>query len=162
MPGISSLAVWVADKRSGLIARERRQEYVFAYSQVADNSAQVSLTMPVRLESWVSRELHPIFQMNLPEGALLEVIRRSIAKLVGDDDLAILRVTGGNQVGRNRFSLPATSRHTLRKLQNLWTNCLPIQTPEIFSTNWWPDMPSVPGFRESSRRSCWRPRNVAR
>jgi serine/threonine-protein kinase HipA len=106
MPGISSLAVWVADKRSGLIARERRQEYVFAYSQVADNSAQVSLTMPVRLESWVSRELHPIFQMNLPEGALLEVIRRTIAKLVGDDDLAILRVTGGNQVGRNRFSLP--------------------------------------------------------
>jgi len=50
--------------------------------------------------------LHPIFQMNLPEGALLEVIRRAISKVVGDDDLSILRVTGGNQVGRNRFSLP--------------------------------------------------------
>jgi serine/threonine-protein kinase HipA len=44
--------------------------------------------------------------MNLPEGALLEVIRRAISKVVGDDDLSILRVTGGNQVGRNRFSLP--------------------------------------------------------
>ena len=106
MPGISSLAVWAAGKRSGLLAREQRQEYVFAYSQDADNSAQVSLTMPVRLQSWVSRELHPIFQMNLPEGALLETIRRAIAKVVGNDDLDILRVTGGSQVGKNRFSLP--------------------------------------------------------
>lgn len=106
MPDISSLAVWSADMRSGLLARETRNDYVFAYSQDADKSAQVSLTMPVRLESWVSRELHPIFQMNLPEGALLEAIRRAIAKVIGEDDLSILRVTGGNQVGRNRFSLP--------------------------------------------------------
>jgi len=106
MPDISSLTVWAADMRSGLLARETHNDYVFAYSQDADNSAQVSLTMPVRLESWVSRELHPIFQLNLPEGALLEAIRRAIAKVIGDDDLSILRVTGGNQVGRNRFSLP--------------------------------------------------------
>ncbi len=66
----------------------------------------MSLTMPVRLESWVSRDLHPAFQMNLPEGALLDAIRRTIAKLAGEDDLTILRVTGGNQIGRNRFSLP--------------------------------------------------------
>lgn len=107
MPGVSLLAVWTANRRSGLIARELGQEYVFAYSPDADTSAQVSLTMPVRLESWVSRDLHPIFQMNLPEGALLEAIRRAIAKVVGNDDLSILRVTGGNQVGRNRFSLPS-------------------------------------------------------
>ena len=104
MSGISSLAVRAAGRRSGLLARERRQEYVFAYAPEAE--AQVSLTMPLRLESWGSRELHPVFQMNLPEGALLEAIRRDIAKVVGEDDLAILRVTGGNQVGRNRFALP--------------------------------------------------------
>ena len=103
---ISSLAVWVADKQSGLLARELRKEYVFAYVQDAEALNQVSLTMPVRLASWMSRELHPVFQMNLPEGALLEAIRRSIAKIIGEDDLSILRVTGGNQVGRNRFSLP--------------------------------------------------------
>jgi serine/threonine-protein kinase HipA len=106
MSGISSLAVWVTNKRSGLLARELRQEYVFAYPPNIDASAQVSLTMPIRLESWTSRDLHPIFQMNLPEGALLEAVRRAIAKVVGEDDMAILRVTGGNQVGRNRFSLP--------------------------------------------------------
>jgi serine/threonine-protein kinase HipA len=106
MGAASSLAVWAAKVRSGILARERGQEYVFAYSADAGTEAQVSLTMPVRLESWVSRDLHPIFQMNLPEGALLEAIRRAIAKVVGEDDLSILRVTGGNQVGRNRFSLP--------------------------------------------------------
>lgn len=104
----NALAVWAAYRRAGLLDRTLDQrQYVFAYDQsVASPAAQVSLTMPVRLESWLSRDLHPIFQMNLPEGALLEAIRRAIAKLVGEDDLTILRVTGGNQIGRNRFSLP--------------------------------------------------------
>jgi serine/threonine-protein kinase HipA len=102
------LAVWAAYCRAGLLDRALDQrQYVFAYDQAAESpDAQVSLTMPVRLESWLSRDLHPVFQMNLPEGALLEVIRRAIAKLAGEDDLTILRVTGGNQIGRNRFSLP--------------------------------------------------------
>jgi serine/threonine-protein kinase HipA len=105
---MNTLAVWSGDHRDGLLERATNQrQYVFACDPAAKApDAQVSLTMPVRLESWVSRDLHPVFQMNLPEGALLEAIRRSLAKLVGDDDLTILRVTGGNQIGRNRFSLP--------------------------------------------------------
>jgi len=104
-PGTETLAVWVAGRRVGLLGREDRQRHVFAYDSATSDEAQVSLTMPVRLESWVSRELHPVFQMNLPEGDLLEAIRRAVAKLIGSDDLTILRVTGGNQIGRNRFSL---------------------------------------------------------
>jgi serine/threonine-protein kinase HipA len=106
-----NLAVWAAEQRSGLLGRSIGQRsYIFAYDQAAAlPDSQVSLTMPVRLESWSSRDLHPVFQMNLPEGALLEAVRRAIAKLVGDDDMSILRVTGGNQVGRNRFSLPEDS-----------------------------------------------------
>lgn len=105
------LVVWAAECRAGLLERTRdERQYVFAYDQsVASPYVQVSLTMPVRLESWLSRDLHPIFQMNLPEGALLEAIRRAIAKLAGEDDLTILRVTGGNQIGRNRFSLQGGS-----------------------------------------------------
>ena len=91
MPDISSLAVWTAEKRAGLLARELNREYTFAYLPDAETIAQVSLTMPVRLRSWVSRDLHPIFQMNLPEGALLEAIRRAIAKVIGEGDLSILR-----------------------------------------------------------------------
>jgi serine/threonine-protein kinase HipA len=121
MPEISSLAVWVSDRQAGLLARdEMRPEYVFAYAQDAGGDAQVSLTMPVRLASWTSRELHPIFQMNLPEGALLEAIRRAIAKVIGEDDLSLLRVTGGNQVGRNRFSLPGdASPHGVESPESL-------------------------------------------
>ena len=106
---MNTLAVWSGEQRAGLLERAAdRRQYVFAYDPAATlPDAQVSLTMPLRLESWVSHELHPIFQMNLPEGALLDAIRRTIAKLAGDDDLTILRVTGGNQIGRNRFSLPA-------------------------------------------------------
>lgn len=105
---VSALAVWAAYSRAGLLDRTLDQrQYVFAYDQAVESpDAQVSLTMPVRLESWLNRDLHPVFQMNLPEGALLEAIRRAIAKLAGEDDLTILRVTGGNQIGRNRFSLP--------------------------------------------------------
>lgn len=103
MNGVTALGVWTGDVRSGLLAREAQQRYVFAYSQ-GYTGEQVSLTMPVRLESWACRDLHPVFQMNLPEGALREAIRRAVAKLIGDDDLSVLRVTGGNQVGRNRFT----------------------------------------------------------
>jgi serine/threonine-protein kinase HipA len=104
---MSALVVWAADHQAGLLDRSGDQsQYVFTCDPTAEiPGAQVSLTMPVRLESWLSRDLHPIFQMNLPEGALLDAIRRTIAKLAGEDDLTILRVTGGNQVGRNRFSL---------------------------------------------------------
>jgi serine/threonine-protein kinase HipA len=109
MAGVSSLALWAANQHSGLLARESGSKYVFSYDPTAVCGAQVSLTMPVRLESWTSRDLHPIFQMNIPEGALLEAVRRAIAKVIGEDDLSILRVTGGNQVGRNRFALPCDS-----------------------------------------------------
>jgi len=83
---------------------ERAEEYVFAYHPGTSPSGVVSLTMPVRLKSWQSRDLHPVFQMNLPEGALLIAVRSAIAKVAGTDDLTILRVVGGNTIGRNRFS----------------------------------------------------------
>jgi serine/threonine-protein kinase HipA len=101
------LVVWAAHHLAGLLAQSPDQkQYIFAYDLSAKSpNAQISLTMPVRLESWTSREIHPVFQMNLPEGALLDAIRRAIAKLIAEDDLTILRVTGGNQIGRNRYSL---------------------------------------------------------
>jgi serine/threonine-protein kinase HipA len=108
MADVSQLMVWTNEQVSGILAQEARHKNVFAYSLGVSDGAAVSLTMPVRLESWVSSELHPVFQMNLPEGALLETIRRAIAKIIGEDDLSILRVTGRNQVGRNRFSLPGS------------------------------------------------------
>jgi serine/threonine-protein kinase HipA len=102
MRNANSLTVWIDALLTGSLAQEGKRKYVFGYDK--DVEEAVSLTMPVRLESWVSPELHPVFQMNLPEGALLEAIRRAIAKIIGDDELSILQATGGNQIGRNCFA----------------------------------------------------------
>jgi serine/threonine-protein kinase HipA len=102
MPETRSLAVWVGPGKVGTL--ERTEEYVFSYHPDASPSDAVSLTMPVRLKSWESRDLHPVFQMNLPEGALLIAVRNAIAKVAGTDDMTVLRVVGGNTIGRNRFS----------------------------------------------------------
>ena len=143
MAGIDTLAVWGGGVRAGLLTREHRQEYVFAYAPGTPSNAQVSLTMPVRLASWQSRDLHPIFQMNLPEGALLEAISRAIAKLVGNDDLSLLRVTGGNQVGRNRFSLPGDDVPNVNETPETLDELLTYPNAREFFTNWLSAMPYV-------------------
>lgn len=99
------LAVWNDGKKAGILGQDGN--YFFNYLPDISVEHLVSLTMPYRLQSWVSeRELHPIFQMNLPEGALREAIRSAFAKVMVVDEIALLRITGGNQIGRNRFSLP--------------------------------------------------------
>ena len=100
----NSLAVWTAGQKSGLLEQDR--DYVFNYLMDTPDKYAVSLTMPVRLQSWTHRGLHPVFQMNLPEGVLLSAIRNSLAKIARVDDLTLLRVVGLNQIGRNRFALP--------------------------------------------------------
>lgn len=97
-----SLTVWIRLHKVGRL--ERAEDHVFAYQPDVTPSDAVSLTMPVRLKSWQSRDLHPVFQVNLPEGALLIAVRSAIAKVAGTDDLTILRVLGGNTIGRNRIS----------------------------------------------------------
>jgi serine/threonine-protein kinase HipA len=130
----AELAVWAANSRAGLLVREKLRHYVFGYDPSSVRDQAVSLTMPVRRESWVTPELHPVFQMNLPEGALLESIRRVIAKLVGDDDLSILRVTGGNQIGRNRFSLPGADSPGVAETPESLEELLSFpDTQELFS-----------------------------
>ena len=106
MTSPSSLAVWNRGKKAGILGQD--DSYFFNYLP-NENPLEhlVSLTMPYRMQSWVSEwSLHPIFQMNVPEGALREAIRSAFAKLLVVDDIALLRITGGNQIGRNRFSLP--------------------------------------------------------
>lgn len=127
------LAVWSSENPAGRLARETKHRYVFAYDPAAPESAQVSLTMPFRLQSWTSSDLHPVFQMNLPEGALLEAIRRAVAKVAGEDDLTILRVTGGNQIGRNRFARVGDERPGLAETRESLDELLTYpDTTELF------------------------------
>jgi serine/threonine-protein kinase HipA len=67
----------------------------------------VSLTMPVRTESWVwDDQLPPIFQMNLPEGYLLQVLQEQFGPHIGASPLALLSVVGRNMVGRIQVAAP--------------------------------------------------------
>jgi len=69
-----------------------------------DASEALSLTMPLRNESYTHYDLHPVFQMNLPEGALREALERATAKQYGSDDLSMLTILGANQIGRIVYS----------------------------------------------------------
>jgi len=62
--------------------------------------------MPVQLPSWeVNFGLHPIFDMNLPEGALRERLRLTFAKATGTfDEFDLLSIVGRSQVGRIRYT----------------------------------------------------------
>lgn len=61
----------------------------------------VSLTMPVRTESYVwDDQLPPVLQMNLPEGYLLQVLQEQFGPYIGADPIALLSVIGRNMVGR--------------------------------------------------------------
>jgi serine/threonine-protein kinase HipA len=100
------IRVWSDQKRAGVLDRFGRRGSIFAYDARAEAERAVSLTMPVRLASWDSQSgLAPIFEMNLPEGALRERLTRRFAKATGSfDDLDLLSVVGRTQIGRMRFS----------------------------------------------------------
>lgn len=74
---------------------------VMAYLPDVAQESLVSLTMPVRTESYPwDDELHPIFRMNLPEGYLLQVLQEEFGPIVGASPIALLSVIGRNMVGR--------------------------------------------------------------
>ncbi|MEZ5536569.1 MAG: type II toxin-antitoxin system HipA family toxin [Thiolinea sp.] len=88
---------------SGRLSNNRGR-HVFSYRH--DAAEALSVTMPIRYESYQHPELHPIFQMNLPEGALRSAIERMTAKQYGSDDLTMLTILGCHQIGRIAYSQP--------------------------------------------------------
>jgi serine/threonine-protein kinase HipA len=78
----------------------------FVYEPGTAAERAVSVTMPVRLASWnTAYGVAPIFEMNLPEGALRERLRMAFAKATGTfDDVDMLSIVGRSQLGRIRFT----------------------------------------------------------
>lgn len=95
-----NLKVYINKSYAGDVFLEN-EKYSFNYDSNAQNI--VSLTMPIRNTSWISKKLHPIFQMNMPEGALKEVIINHFSKLQTMDDINILRLIGPYMLGRVKF-----------------------------------------------------------
>lgn len=101
-----TIKVWTSGAEAGRLGRAPPRGSAFVYVPEAPPERAVSLTMPVRLESWSQAfGLAPIFEMNLPEGALRESLRLAFAKATGTfDDFDLLAVVGRSQVGRLRYT----------------------------------------------------------
>lgn len=83
----------------------RESQYVFNYA-TTDRRGEVSLTMPIRAQSYAGNPLMPVFAMNLPEGYLYDTIVRRMAKHERIDEMRLLAITGRHQIGRLQFEAP--------------------------------------------------------
>ncbi|BAN48472.1 type II toxin-antitoxin system HipA family toxin [Metapseudomonas resinovorans] len=86
---------------SGELSFHGKDGYLFRYGLGAGEDQQISLSMKVRERGYEYPQLHPIFQMNLPEGYLLEQLRNRFAKATTLDPMMMLSLTArGAQIGR--------------------------------------------------------------
>ena len=104
------LSVYVLGREVATLAQSGDFKSVLTYHpQVAANDF-VSLTMPVRLESYVwDDQLPPALQMNLPEGYLLQVLQEKFGPHIGASPVALLSVIGRNMVGRLQVAVPGAA-----------------------------------------------------
>lgn len=100
------IRIWTDGRSAGHLDRRGERGSTFAYAPGVNPARAVSVTMPVRLASWdTTFGIAPIFEMNLPEGALRERLRLAFAKATGSfDELDLLAIVGRSQMGRVRFT----------------------------------------------------------
>lgn len=100
------IRVWSDNQRAGVLDRLPPRGSTFVYEPLINRQRAISVTVPVRVQSWdVKFGLLPIFEMNLPEGALRERLTRRFAKATGTfDDFDLLTIVGRSQIGRIRYS----------------------------------------------------------
>ena len=95
------LGVYVLGQQVATLEQAGDFKSVLGYLPGTAPDAFVSLTMPVRLESYVwDDQLPPVLQMNLPEGYLLQVLQEQFGPHIGASPIALLSVIGRNMVGR--------------------------------------------------------------
>jgi len=100
------IKVWTDGDEAGLLDKKGVRGSTFVYPSETSKQRAVSLTMPVRTSSYnMDYGLVPIFDMNLPEGALRERLRLTFAKAIGKfDDFDLLTIVGRSQIGRIRYT----------------------------------------------------------
>jgi serine/threonine-protein kinase HipA len=100
------LHVYVHDKPVATLDSTDGFRHVMSYHPDVVPDQFVSLLMPVRTESYVYPELHPLFRMNLPEGFLLSILQEQLGPHVGASPLNLLSVVGRNAIGRVKLATP--------------------------------------------------------
>jgi serine/threonine-protein kinase HipA len=87
-------------KRVGTLLESGKQ-ITFRYDAewlAAGAAVPVSVTLPLRVEPYVSDGLHPFFENLLPEGWLLELATKKL-KISKDDEFGLLLATCADCVG---------------------------------------------------------------
>lgn len=104
MTELTALDVYVSGTRVGVLTPNPEGLYVFTYLPETPRDKLVSLTMPVRAESykWGRGGLHPFFQMNLPEGTKKALLQEKLGSLTAVTDFGLLALTGQRTIGRVR------------------------------------------------------------
>jgi serine/threonine-protein kinase HipA len=101
------LAVYVLGRAVATLEQSGDFKSVLTYHPQVAADNFVSLTMPVRTESYVwDDQLPPVLQMNLPEGYLLQVLQEQFGPHIGASPIALLAVIGRNMVGRLQVAAP--------------------------------------------------------
>lgn len=101
------LAVYVLGREVAILEPVGDFRSVLSYHAGTAENDFVSLTMPVRTESYTwDDQLPPVFQMNLPEGYLLQVLQERFGPHLGASPTALLAVIGRNMVGRLQVAAP--------------------------------------------------------
>ena len=107
------LSVYVLGRDVAALEQAGDFKSVLTYHHQTAGDDFVSLTMPVRLESYVwDDQLPPMLQMNLPEGYLLQVLQEQFGPHVGASPMALLSVIGRNMVGRLQVAAPGADLNT--------------------------------------------------
>jgi serine/threonine-protein kinase HipA len=86
------LSVTTPQGHSGVLTHA--QDYLFQYDADMQPEAEIGLTMRYRPEQYRSNDLFPVFEMNLPEGYVLEELRNRFAKTARLDPMLLLAMTG--------------------------------------------------------------------
>ncbi|MFJ5296428.1 type II toxin-antitoxin system HipA family toxin [Pseudomonas sp. NPDC088368] len=101
MKPLDRVRILTPEGESGELSGAASGDYLFRYGLDATPASQISLTMPVRDAAFISRNLHPVFQMNLPEGYVLEQLRNRLAKTTPLNPMLLMALTGsGSPIGR--------------------------------------------------------------
>ena len=95
-----TLDVYVNGILVGHLSRDLGEECSFNYLPDTLEDALVSLTMPVTRKGYNWKSLHPVFQMNLPEGFQKDVARETLGPVTVTDDFNLLAAVGGRSIGR--------------------------------------------------------------
>ena len=104
------LSVYVLGREVATLEQSGDFKSVLSYHPGVATNDFVSLTMPVRTESYVwDDQLPPVLQMNLPEGYLLQVLQEQLGPHIGASPAALLSVIGRNMVGRLQVAAPGAT-----------------------------------------------------